>query len=113
MAKVMVVDDAYSELKLMESILKSAGLEVVCFPDGYQLEARMVQEQPDVLLLDIVMPDRNGYDILRRLKRDERTTRTQVILDSSQNQESDRGCAKREGAAEEPRHTITRAQVRP
>src|SRR6266700_1971938 len=73
MAKVMVVDDAYSELKLMESILKSAGLEVVCFPDGDQLEARMVQEQPDVLLLDIVMPDRNGYDILRSLKRDERT----------------------------------------
>ena len=40
MAKVMVVDDAYSELKLMEGILKSAGLEVVCFPDGDQLEAQ-------------------------------------------------------------------------
>jgi hypothetical protein len=34
MAKVMVVDDAYSELKLMETIQKSAGLEVVCPPDG-------------------------------------------------------------------------------
>jgi hypothetical protein len=34
MAKVMVVADAYSKLKLMEGILKSAGLEVVCFPDG-------------------------------------------------------------------------------
>jgi twitching motility two-component system response regulator PilH len=98
MAKVMVVDDAYSELKLMENILKSAGLEVVCFPDGDQLEKRMVQEQPDVLLLDIVMPDRNGYDILRSLKRDERTKRTPVILVSSKNQESDRVWGKRQGA---------------
>ena len=60
----------------------------------------MVQEQPDVLLLDIVMPDRNGYDILRSLKRDERTKRTPVILVSSKNQESDRVWGKRQGADE-------------
>ena len=100
MAKVMVVDDAYSELKLMESILKSAGLEVVCFPDGDGLEERMVQEQPDVLLLDIVMPNRNGYEILRSLKRDERTKRTPVVLVSSKNQESDRVWGRRQGADE-------------
>ena len=46
MAKIMVVDDAYSELKLMESILRSAGLDVVCFPDGDQLEQRMLEERP-------------------------------------------------------------------
>jgi signal recognition particle receptor subunit beta/CheY-like chemotaxis protein len=75
MAKVMVVADAYSKVKLMEGVLKSAGFEVVCFLDDDQLEERMVQEQPDVLLLDIVMPNRNGYEILRSLKRDERTKR--------------------------------------
>src|SRR6266705_43916 len=111
MAKVMVVDDAYSELKLMEGILKSAGLEVVCFPDGDQLEERMVQEQPDVLLLDIVMPDRNGYDILRSLKRDERTKRTPVILVSSKNQESDRVWGKRQGADEYLGKPFTREQL--
>jgi twitching motility two-component system response regulator PilH len=100
MAKVMVVDDAYSELKLMEGILKSAGLEVICFPDGEHLEERMVQEQPDVLLLDIVMPNRNGYEILRSLKRDERTKRTPVVLVSSKNQESDRVWGRRQGADE-------------
>ena len=100
MAKVMVVDDAYSELKLMESILKSAGLDVVCFPDGDQLEQRMLEERPDVLLLDIVMPNRNGYEILRSLKRDERTKRTPVVLVSSKNQESDRVWGKRQGADE-------------
>src|SRR5207247_2553729 len=49
MAKVMVVDDAYSELKLMESILKSAGHDVVSLTDGETLEDRMQAEQPDVL----------------------------------------------------------------
>lgn len=100
MAKVMVVDDAYSELKLMESILKSAGHDVVCFPDGDRLEERMLEERPDVLLLDIVMPNRNGYEILRSLKRDERTKSTPVVLVSSKNQESDRVWGKRQGADE-------------
>ncbi len=100
MAKVMVVDDAYSELKLMESILKSAGHDVVCLPDGDGLEERMVEERPDVLLLDIVMPNRNGYEILRSLKRDERTRSTPVVLVSSKNQESDRVWGKRQGADE-------------
>jgi twitching motility two-component system response regulator PilH len=100
MAKVMVVDDAYSELKLMENILRSAGLDVVSLSGGEQLEERMVQEQPDVLLLDIVMPNRNGYEILRSLKRDQRTKRTPVILVSSKNQESDRVWGKRQGADE-------------
>jgi CheY-like chemotaxis protein len=90
MAKVMVVDDAYPELKLMESILKSAGLEVVCLPDGDQLEERMVQEQLAVLPLDIVMPNRNGYEILRSLKGDSRTKHIRVVRVSSKNGESHR-----------------------
>ena len=100
MAKVMVVDDAYSELKLMESILKSAGHEVVSYTDGETIEDRMQADQPDVLLLDIVMPRRNGYDILRALRKDTRLQKTPVILVSSKNQESDRAWGRKQGADE-------------
>ena len=100
MAKVMVVDDAYSELKLMESILKSAGHEVVSLLDGDALEEKLSSERPDVLLLDIVMPKRNGYEILRALRKDARTKTTPVVLVSSKNQESDRAWGKRQGADE-------------
>jgi len=100
MAKVMVVDDAKSELRLIEGILKTAGLEVVCFPDGEELEERIVLVRPELLLLDIVMPHRNGYEILRSLKRDERTKAMPVVLVSSKNQESDRVWGKRQGADE-------------
>jgi twitching motility two-component system response regulator PilH len=100
MAKVMVVDDAYSELKLMESILRSAGHEVVSLLDGDALEDKLSTERPDVLLLDIVMPKRNGYEILRALRKDARTKTTPVVLVSSKNQESDRAWGKRQGADE-------------
>jgi twitching motility two-component system response regulator PilH len=98
MAKVMVVDDAYSELKLMESILRTAGHQVVTLIDGEALEERVTTEQPDVLLLDIVMPKRNGYELLRALKRNQQTKAMPVVLVSSKNQESDRAWGKRQGA---------------
>lgn len=100
MAKVMVVDDAYSDLKLMESILRGAGHEVVSLSDGERLEERMETEQPDVVLLDIVMPRRNGYEILRAIRRDARTRATPIVLVSSKNQESDRLWGKKQGADE-------------
>jgi twitching motility two-component system response regulator PilH len=100
MAKVMVVDDAYSDLKLMESILRGAGHDVVSLSDGETLEDHLQAERPDVLLLDIVMPRRNGYEILRALRRDARTRQTPVVLVSSKNQESDRAWGRKQGADE-------------
>ena len=98
MAKVMVVDDAYSELKLMELILCGAGHEVVMLIDGDALEDKVTRERPDVLLLDIVMPKRNGYELLRSLKRNAQTRTTPVVLVSSKNQASDRAWGRRQGA---------------
>ncbi|HYS15523.1 MAG TPA: response regulator [Candidatus Binatia bacterium] len=100
MAKVMVVDDAYSELQVMETILRSAGHDVVTYLDGDQLEEKIVKERPDIVLLDIVMPKRNGFEALRGLRRDERTKQTRVIVVSSKNQESDRIWGMRQGADE-------------
>ena len=100
MAKVMVVDDAYSDLKLMESILKAAGHDVVSLSNGATREDQMQAEHPDVVLLDIVMPKRNGYEILRALRRDSRTKGTPIVLVSSKNQESDRLWGKKQGADE-------------
>jgi len=100
MAKVMVVDDAYSELQVMETILRSVGHDVLTYLDGEQLEEKIVKERPDVVLLDIVMPKRNGFEVLRSLRKDERTKQTRVVVVSSKNQESDRVWGMRQGADE-------------
>jgi len=65
----------------------------------------MQAEHPDVLLLDIVMPRRNGYEILRALRRDARTRTTPVVLVSSKNQESDR-LGQEAGARRVPLETV-------
>jgi twitching motility two-component system response regulator PilH len=111
MAKVMVVDDAHADLKLMESILAGAGHQVVSYADGARLEERLLAERPDVVLLDIVMPNRNGYDILRALKKDERTRHTPIVLVTSKNQESDRIWGKRQGADEYVMKPFTSEQL--
>jgi len=111
MSKVMVVDDAHADLKMMESILRTAGHEVVSYADGEGLEDKLATELPDVLLLDIVMPKRNGYEILRRLKKDERTRHTPVVLVTGRNQDSDRIWGKRQGADEYLTKPFTGAEL--
>jgi twitching motility two-component system response regulator PilH len=100
MGKVMVVDDAYSELQVIESILRAAGHDVVSYLDGDHLEDKIATEHPDLVLLDIVMPKRNGFDVLRGVRRDSRTKETRVVVVSSKNQESDRVWGLRQGADE-------------
>ena len=111
MAKVMVVDDARADLALIESSLTSVGHQVVTLSGGEAVEDRVTAERPDLLLLDIVMPKRNGYEILRALRRDERTRATRIVLVSSKNQESDRLWGKRQGADEYLPKPFTREEL--
>src|SRR5438477_111316 len=103
MSKVMVVDDAQADRTMIESILKTAGHQVLTYSDGERLEENLATELPDVLLLDVVMPKRNGYELLRRLKKDERTRHTPVVLVTCRDQDSDRLWGKRQGAGGRPR----------
>ena len=61
---------------------------------------RLLLQKPDILLLDILLPKRNGYEILRALKKDDRTRRTPVVVVTARDQESDRVWSRLHGAAE-------------
>jgi CheY-like chemotaxis protein len=80
MGKVMVVDDAAAVLKVMEDILQIAGYEVCCYDSADEIEDRIAEERPDLLLLDIVVPNRTGYEALRGVKEDRRTRHTPVVF---------------------------------
>jgi twitching motility two-component system response regulator PilH len=108
MGKVMVVDDALADLRLIESILRAAGHDVVACADGDGVEDTVMAERPDVVLLDVVMPRRNGYEILRRLKKDGRTRATPVVLVTCRSADSDRLWGKRQGADEHIAKPFTR-----
>ncbi|HVT59228.1 MAG TPA: response regulator [Thermoanaerobaculia bacterium] len=98
MAKVAVVDDAAEALDLMARMLRAAGHQVVTYGDGNGLEEKLSAERPDMVLLDIVMPERNGFQILRSLKRGAQTKSLPVVLVSSKTEPSDIEWGKLQGA---------------
>jgi twitching motility two-component system response regulator PilH len=89
MARVLVVDDAQEAIDFIQRALRSAGHEVSAALDATGLEQRIANEQPDVLLLDVVLPERNGFQILRALRRSEDTRELPIILVSSKKEPTD------------------------
>ena len=63
MAKVLVVDDSLSVRKVVERALLGRHIEVVCAATGSEALERIEREEPDVVVCDVVMPDRDGYEI--------------------------------------------------
>lgn len=98
MSKIVVVDDSQADLKLIEEYLKSAHHTVVSFSDAVNLEEKLVKEKPDVVVMDVVMPGRNGFQACRDLKNDERYMNVPVILCTSKGQESDKFWGQQQGA---------------
>jgi twitching motility two-component system response regulator PilH len=98
MSKIMVVDDSYAELQLIESYLKAAQHTVVSFSTADGLEDKIAAEQPDIILLDVVMPGRNGFQACRDLKTDARFKNIPIVLCTSKGQESDKFWGQQQGA---------------
>lgn len=77
---VMVVDDQPANLKLLEDMLGSQGYGVRSFPRGRLALAAAAQKPPDLMLLDINMPEMNGYEVCERMKKDRELSRIPVIF---------------------------------
>lgn len=100
MAKIIAVDDSLADLKLVASILGGAHHNVVLCVNGDGVEEVAQRENPDLILMDVVMPNRNGYEILRKLRRDPATANIPVCIVSSKQEPSDIEWGKRQGAAD-------------
>jgi len=80
MAKVLVVDDSLSVRKVVERALVGRQIEVVCAATGSEALERIERDEPDVVVCDVVMPDRDGYEICDFVKRHPRLAGTPVLL---------------------------------
>ena len=79
-SKILVVDDTEPNLRLLRALLTGAGHEVVtasCGADGIAAAAR---ENPDLILLDIMMPDLTGFEVCQRLRATAETRRTPIVF---------------------------------
>lgn len=95
--KVLIVDDSPAEVKLLQGLLEREGYWPVGLNDPKRVEETIVSERPVVILLDVVMPDRNGFQICRDLKGSTEFNSIPVILVTSKDTASDKYWGQQQG----------------
>lgn len=95
-AKILVVDDSPTQLSLMRAPFEQNGYQVITATDGDEAVAMVESENPQLVVLDVIMPKLNGFQACRKIK----TLRQDlpVIILTSKNQKSDEFWGKKQGA---------------
>lgn len=98
MARILIVDDSPSQLMGIRRIVEKLGHEAVTAEDGAAGVRAAKEHMPDLILMDVVMPNLNGFQATRTIKRDPDTGHIPVILVTTKDQETDRIWGIRQGA---------------
>lgn len=96
--KILIVDDSLAEIRLMQAVLEQAGYWIAAISDPTRIEQTIEIERPELILLDVVMPQRNGFQACRELKNHPEFCRIPVVLVTSKDGDSDRFWAGLQGA---------------
>jgi two-component system cell cycle response regulator len=99
-AKILVVDDIEANVRLLEAKLSSEYYQVLTASDGPTALALAAAEQPDIVLLDVMMPGMDGFSVCRRLKDDAETRHIPVVLVTALDGRADRVAGLEAGADE-------------
>jgi len=98
MARILIVDDSPSQLLGIQRIVEKLGHQILTATDGAAGVETAKAELPDLVLMDVVMPNLNGFQATRTLARDEATRHIPVILVTTKDQDTDRMWGMRQGA---------------
>ncbi len=98
MSIVLIVEDSVAQREMITDLLKASGLTVTHASDGLEALEAIQTTPPDLVVLDIVMPRMNGYEVCRRLKSDPKTQNVPVVMCSSKGEEFDRYWGMKQGA---------------
>ena len=96
--KILVVDDSKTELMYLTDMLKKNGMSVRTAEGADEALKRLAEQRPDLILMDVVMPGQNGFQLTRAITRDPRFSGVPVIMCTSKNQETDKVWGMRQGA---------------
>ena len=95
---ILLVDDSKTELHFLSELLKKRGFKVRTAENGEEAMRRLGEEKPDLILMDVVMPGQNGFQLTRQLSKDPATQHIPIIMCTSKNQQTDRIWGLRQGA---------------
>lgn len=96
--KILIVDDSQAEVRLMQSYLEQAGYWAVAIGDPMRIEQTIDVERPALILLDVVMPGRNGFQACRELKNSDEYGRIPIVMVTSKSGDSDKFWGQQQGA---------------
>jgi len=97
---VLIVDDSPTELHLIRNILVQGGYQVITAENGEAGVEEATRLQPDIILMDVVMPGLNGFQATRQLSRAPETSGIPIIMVTTKGQDTDRAWGLRQGARE-------------
>ncbi|MBE9079257.1 response regulator [Romeria aff. gracilis LEGE 07310] len=98
MSTVLVVEDSVAQREMITDLLRGSGLDVSVAGDGMEALECIQGHLPDIIVMDIVMPKMNGYEVCRRIKSDPTTQSVPVVLCSSKGEDFDRYWGMKQGA---------------
>jgi len=98
MSKILVVEDSLTQREIIIDLLKGSGLTVTVANNGVEAMEQIQLSCPDIVVLDVVMPKMNGYELCRWLKTDPKTQKIRVVMCSTKGEEFDRYWGIKQGA---------------
>jgi len=98
MAKILIVDDSPTQMANMIKIVESHGHKTVTATNGMEGVDKAKSELPDLILMDVVMPELNGFQATRKITKDPATQHIPVILVTTKDQDTDKVWGERQGA---------------
>src|SRR5512135_511445 len=96
--KILVVDDDRDSLKLIGLMLQRRGYQISVAQTGAQALVKAENESPDLIILDVMMPDIDGYEVCRRLRVNPQTARLPIIMFTAKTQVTDKVAGFQAGA---------------
>ena len=96
--KILLVDDSKTELHHLSDLLGKRGYSVRTAENGEEAMRRLGEDKPDLILMDVVMPGQNGFQLTRAITRDPAYSDVPVIMCTSKNLETDKVWGMRQGA---------------
>ena len=100
MAKILIADDSQAELQIFQQALQPLGHTIITVMDGEAAEERVRAEKVDLIILDVIMPKKNGFQVCRDIKSNDQLKNIPVIMVTSKDQESDKFWGMKQGADE-------------
>ena len=96
--KILVVEDSPTYLRQISNLLQDRGYQTITAKDGEEALGKAVRENPSLIVLDVILPKKNGFQVCRQLKTSPATQDVKILMLTSKSQDSDRFWGLKQGA---------------